>query len=565
MSGESHYLFGKIKNILSGQWPIFAWLIAADRFTTAQKYVLTVLILAGLSMLTWVLRNTLGTGYTYILYYSGLMFAALIGGIRLGLLATIASAVAVNYFFIYPRTSRLISDPLDAVALLIFCFNGFLMTIMADQFRRAKSEQARQETLKIAHQELEMKVQERTEELQKAYDNLVEETRQRKQAEEQLRQAHKMEAIGGLAGGIAHDFNNMLAVIAGNAELALDDIKERGPRENVNQILDAAKRSRDLVRQILTFGRKSQGEQRPVKLGGLVEETAKLLRGTLPSTIKIQTYIEIDSDIVLADPSQIQQVLMNLSTNAAHAMREHGGALTISLSNVTFGEQDRMPDADMEPGRYVELSVRDTGSGMSKKIRHRIFDPFFTTKQPGEGTGMGLSVVFGIVKGHRGAITVKSEVGKGSIFNIFFPESPEPVEEERPQGENFSIGKETILLVDDEPSVLEAVSQMLRRLGYGVATAGSGPEGWKKFAENPDAFDLVITDHVMPEIAGMRLAERMLAMRADLPIILFTGYSETASPEKARTAGIRGFLTKPIMKEQLAEMVRRVLDSRNIA
>ncbi len=565
MGENFHYLRSKVISMISRPSAVLTWLVAPGRFTTVQRYALTIAIVALGALLTEIAHLALGARYTYILFYSCVVLAALIGGTGAGMLATATSALAASQFLIEPRASFLIADARDAVALAIFCFNGVLITVIADKVRRAKTEEARQEALRTANRQLEARVHERTVELQTAYDNLVKETIQRRQAEEQLRQAQKMEAIGGLAGGVAHDFNNMLAVIVGNAELALDDIAEPGPRENVNQILNAAKRSRDLVRQILTFSRKSQGERRSLNLREIVEETTSLLRGSLPSSIIIETHIEADSAFVLADPSQIQQVLMNLSTNAAHAMREDGGTLTISLSQVRFGEQDRLPDPDLQPGRYVKLTVRDTGTGIPAEIRHQIFDPFFTTKGQGEGTGMGLAVVFGIIKSHHGAITVESEMGKGTTFTLLFPESREPVEEERLQTVGLLGGDENILVVDDEPIVLDVVSKMLTRLGYDVATAVGGSEGWKGFTNNPDGFDLVLVDQVMPEMAGMRLAEKMLAVRRDLPVILFTGYSETVSREKAYAAGIRGFLMKPIMRKQLAETVRQVLDSRKTA
>ncbi len=385
---------------------------------------------------------------------------------------------------------------------------------------------------------------------------------EKRSLEEQLRQAEKLEAIGTLAGGIAHDFNNMLAVILGNAELALDEATKgaNGAAHRIEQIVKASKRARDLVRQILMFSRKSERQKKALELAPLVTETIKFLRGSLPSTITIRLDSNAESATVLADPSQIQQILLNLAANAAHAMSE-GGALTISLSEILFREGDPTPDKDMRPGRYVKLSVHDTGTGIPKKIRDKIFDPFFTTKESGQGTGMGLAVVYGIVRSHGAAITVDSKPGKGSTFNVFFPAS-EAAEAESDEGGSLPTGKERVLIVDDEPAVAEIESETLKHLGYDVTIARSGGEGWNKFEDDPRRFDLVLTDHVMPEITGMRLAERMLEVRKGLPIVLITGYGETVSPAKAREAGISALLIKPVAKKELAETVRRALDRR---
>lgn len=381
--------------------------------------------------------------------------------------------------------------------------------------------------------------------------------------EEQLRQSQKMEAIGKLAGGIAHDFNNMLSVIMGNAELALDDIKDDGPRQNLKQILDASRRSRELVKQILAYSRKTERQRKRLRLSGLVKETAKLLRCSMPSTIAIELDLDAPSDTILADPSQIQQVLMNISANAAHAMSQSGGTFAISLREVTFKDGESTPDTSLRPGRYIMLRVSDTGTGIPENIRHHIFEPFFTTKEPGKGTGMGLAVVFGIVKSHQGAIIAESKVDKGSTFTIFFPSVEEAAEEKPNERSPLPTGKEHLLVVDDEPSVVTVIAETLKHLGYQVTTAMSGAEALKKFEDSREGFDLVITDEVMPEITGMVLAERMLEVQKDLSVILITGYSEAASLEKTKAAGIRELLMKPVIARELAQTVRRVLDGRN--
>jgi signal transduction histidine kinase/ActR/RegA family two-component response regulator len=383
---------------------------------------------------------------------------------------------------------------------------------------------------------------------------------ERKKLEEQVRQAEKMEAVGTLAGGIAHEFNNMISVITLNAELARDDVDGR-PRTNIEEIISASQRAADLVRQILTFSRKSERQKYAVSLIPLVKETYKLLRSTLPATIEMQLEMKAASDTIIGDPSQIQQVLMNLATNAYHAMRGKGGRLLISLSDLTLAPGDKTPDSDMRPGRYVRLSVKDTGTGIADDVITRIFEPFFTTKEKGQGTGLGLAVVYGIVKSHGGTITVETKVGEGSTFTILFP-ATEDVAEEKPEKRGvLPTGTEKVLVVDDEPSIVKATSEMLRRLGYRVTTATGGPEGWSIFQLAPQALDLVITDAVMPEMTGMELAQKLLEVRPEIPIILFTAYGESVSPEELKATGIREFLIKPCSKQELAETVRRLLDS----
>lgn len=387
---------------------------------------------------------------------------------------------------------------------------------------------------------------------------------EQRRLEQQLRQSQKMEAVGTLAGGIAHDFNNMLAVILGNAELALDDLGGNdGPSGNIKQIIKASKRARDLTKQILTFSRKTERGRNPLRLTPLIKETFNMLRGTLPSTIGMNLDIRTESDTVLADPSQVQQIIVNLATNAADAMRINGGVLTFSLSVANVSQQGQIPGTELSPGSYVKLSVQDTGTGISQEIRNRVFEPFFTTKEPGKGTGMGLATVYGIVKNHDGDITVESTSGKGTTFSVFLPLAKAEAVTEREGRVEIPGGKEHILLVDDEPAVLQMTSRIFKGLGYEVTTAPGGPDAWKLFEAHPDKYDLVITDQVMPHLTGMGLARKILRLRQGTPVILFTGYSETVAPEDAKAAGIREFVMKPITKEEAAQTIRRVLDSKD--
>lgn len=416
-----------------------------------------------------------------------------------------------------------------------------------------------EEELRQSKEQLEKRVRERTGELNEAYEKLKEEAAEREKTEAQLRQAHKLEAVGTLAGGIAHDFNNMLAVIIGNAEMAYEDIEDEGAKRSVKRILDASMRSRELVKQILTFSRKNEKSGRPVKIAQLVGETYALLRSSLPTTIRMELKSHVSDDIIVkADPSQIQQVIVNLANNAAHAMRETGGSLTVSISAVT-GPNSLFYE-DLQPGRYVKIVVKDTGVGIPAEIRRRIFEPFFTTKKQGEGTGMGLAVVYGIVKGYGGTIEVESEVGEGSRFTVLLPEADSaPMREE--SGEALSCrNREHVLLVDDEPGVVETMAALLGNLGCRVTTFLRSPEALKAFRKAPEGFDLVITDQTMPEMTGLALANKLIAIRKDVPIVLCTGYSETVSPEKAQKAGIREFVMKPVTKRELALTIQRALE-----
>ncbi|HVN24526.1 MAG TPA: ATP-binding protein [Syntrophorhabdales bacterium] len=380
--------------------------------------------------------------------------------------------------------------------------------------------------------------------------------------EDQLRQAQKMEALGTLAGGIAHDFNNILAAMLGFTEMVIEDVSDRPDvQHKMERVLKAGLRGRDLVKQILAFSRNAEGELKELSLTSLIRETHALLRASLPSIIEMRLAVDTKDDCVLGEPTQLQQVIMNLVTNAAYAMRENGGLLTTRLSSTTFPERNVSLDPDMKPGTYVKLTVSDTGTGMTDEVRERIFEPFFTTKEPGQGTGMGLAVAYGIVKSHGGTITAQSQPGQGSTFEVFLPQAQKPRTTKEAATTDAPLrGTERILFVDDEELLVEMVSQVLGDLGYHVTTARNGSEAWDLFREDPSEFDLVITDQTMPDMSGMSLAQKMLKVRKELPVILCTGHSETVSPETAHEVGISAFAMKPVLKRELAETVRRVLD-----
>ena len=388
----------------------------------------------------------------------------------------------------------------------------------------------------------------------------------RKQAEEQrirlesqLRQSQKMESLGTLAGGIAHDFNNILFPITGYTEMILQDLSSNSPlRHNLNQILKSAKRARDLVKQILAFSRQTEQEVKPIDLKVITKEVLKLIRSTIPSTIEVSHSLSEAPCVVMADPTQIHQIAMNLITNAFHAM-ENGGKLEIKLSRQQL---DRNFTKDkIKFGPYACLSVSDTGNGMEKSIIEKIFEPYFTTKETGKGTGLGLSVVHGIVTSYNGNIVVDSEPGRGTTISVFLP-LIENISEDRTHVDGLSLkrGEERILLVDDEDAVLQIVKRILELLGYSVTTTNSGLKAAALFKQKPLEFDLVITDMTMPKMTGVQLARELKDIRKEIPIIICTGFSEQLDKKKADALGFEGFISKPVLINKISETIRNVLD-----
>ncbi|MEW6499987.1 MAG: response regulator [Thermodesulfobacteriota bacterium] len=388
---------------------------------------------------------------------------------------------------------------------------------------------------------------------------------EQKQLAVQLQQAQKMQAIGTLAGGIAHDFNNILGAVLGYTDLALLEIPEENQvlRERLEAVLHAGMRAKGLVGQILAFSRQSETRRDPLEIGPIVKEALKLLRASLPATIEIRQEIGRSPAVVLADPVQLHQVLMNLCTNASHAMRQEGGTLTVRLDEVAMGADLAQRHPDLKPGSYIRLTVRDTGHGIEPSVMARIFEPFFTTKEVGEGTGMGLAVVHGIVKEHGGAIEVSSEAGEGTSFAVYFPRyelaPPEvPAVPELP----LPRGSERVLFVDDEPVLARLGEVMLGRLGYRVAAFTSSVEALQALKKQPSGCDLVVTDLTMPRMTGLELTKRIRALRPELPVLLCTGYSEAAVEEAAKAIGIDHCLRKPLVLRELAMAVRETLDGR---
>jgi len=378
--------------------------------------------------------------------------------------------------------------------------------------------------------------------------------------QKRLSQAQKMEAIGTLAGGIAHDFNNILSAIIGYTELALIDIPEGSElRNNLQQVLKAGGRAKELVQQILTFGRQRDQEQQPVRVNLIVNEALKLLRASLPSTITIRHKIQSDL-AVMSDPTNIHQVLMNLCTNASYAMREQGGTLGVFLTDTDITSEFAKQHPGINPGTFILLIVSDTGHGMPPEVLERIFDPFFTTKKKGEGTGMGLSVVHGIVKSHGGTIIVESTPEEGSTFYVYLPAIETDSVVQAKSANIMVTGTERILFVDDEAFQADIGRQMLERLGYQVTTQTNSADALTLFRKNPEAFDLVITDMTMPNMTGDILAQKMMSVRPDIPIIVCTGYSQRINKQKAKDMGIKELVMKPVVMQDIADMIRRTLD-----
>jgi len=468
----------------------------------------------------------------------------------------------------------------DVVVGVIFLFNAVFVffSILLQQrtirlFRKSYGRALEiRDALKREHSQLkktrDILKRERSQ-LMATNEQLKREIEDRKRAEREkqkiatrLRQAQKMESIGTLAGGIAHDFNNILSAIMGYSEMTLNKLSEDSKeRSNLEQVLLASNRARDLVNQILAFSRQSEQTRKPVQIGPLVQETLKLMRASLPTTIKIIEQINEKGALIEADPTQIHQVLMNLCTNASDAMREKGGALKIDLDRLDLYEKEAaLLYPDLNAGIYEMVSVSDTGDGMDSATIERIFDPYFTTKKAGKGTGMGLAVVHGIVKSHGGVINVHSEQGKGTTFQVLLPSIDGVVKSEREELKPLPRGEERILFVDDEATLVDLGQQMLEHLGYKVEGKTSSIEALKTFRAHPDDFDLILTDKTMPNLTGFDLGKECKEIRPDIPIILCTGFSESTLLLRAGSMGISEIIMKPLLMRDIAWVIRKVLD-----
>lgn len=393
-------------------------------------------------------------------------------------------------------------------------------------------------------------------------EGMVQDITEKVRFENQIRQTQKMEAIGTLAGGIAHDFNNMLGVIIGCSELALDGMPpDSKTSADIERVLDAGLRAKALVRQILAFSRQSESEFKPLMLKPFLKEVVKFLQTTLSASIEVHLAHGPDHCTVMADPTQLQQVLLNLCTNSAHALSPHGGIIDISLSEQIVICDENGPGIDLPPGAYVNLCVRDNGSGIEQEHLHRVFDPFFTTKKVGEGTGLGLSVVHGIVKSHGGAVYAESEPGRGTTMQVFLPSLEHPEFEPAPESAVIPPeGSENVLLVEDEPVLADILCRILTGLGYQVKLFTNAVKAWRLFESGGDHFDLAILDHNMSTITGIELAARINRLHPAMPVIIITGGCIDQLRQDAEKAGVRTIINKPLNRIDLAIAVRKVLD-----
>ena len=393
--------------------------------------------------------------------------------------------------------------------------------------------------------------------------NIVRDITEQIKLEERLRQSQKMEAIGNLAGGIAHEFNNVLGIILGNAELAMDDVPYwNTARESLKEIRKASFRAKDVIRQILSFARKTMTALKPIEINTVVKESLKLIRVSIPAMVDIQSNIPSGPSMILGDSTEIHQIVINLCTNAAHAMKASGGTLEVSISEVTLDEGTASRYEDLSPGDFVKLTVRDTGEGITPDVLEKAFEPYFTTKEFGAGSGMGLAVVYGIVKKCKGAIDIESTVGEGTNVTVLFPKIEEQAPSEEKNEDALPVGSERILLVDDDPSIVSMIRQMLERMGYTVTEMTDSISALDRFKSTPNDFDLVITDMAMPNMSGDQLAAKLINVRKEIPILLYTGHSDTIDEKKAKEIGIKGFAMKPLDKGKLARAVREALDGR---
>lgn len=433
-------------------------------------------------------------------------------------------------------------------------------------FSGYKLEQEKNKVNQI-NRELDQRVKERTLDLSTANEHLTKEIRDRISSEKsriklekELNRKHKLEAIGTLAGGIAHDFNNILAAVIGYSELSLASLdKNSDEYANTKEVLQAGMRAKDLTRQILTFSRRAEQKMEPVQLGMVVTEALKLIRASIPAGIDIIRDIK-STAVIMGDEGELHRIIMNLCTNAYHAMENEKGTIEVRVEDIMVDQEILQAGEPLVPGKYVTLTVGDTGRGMTPDILEKIFDPFFTTKSVDHGTGMGLSVVHGIVKQYNGTIRVYSEPGQGTTFVIYLPMAHTDTGPDQESVSVFLPGTERIMVVDDEETLVHMVQKYLSSLGYTVKGFNNSREAAAYFSDHPDEFDLILTDYNMPGLTGLELSETILGIRKDIPIVLCTGYSKNITRQRLNSIGIRAFLMKPVTQYALSTTLRDILD-----
>ncbi len=545
-----------------------------------QPVILLIMYLTGLAIIIMItFAANIANHYTY---YAGLILIFIFGYTFIKARFIYATIAGWSIVASYEIAALWLSDtPIEILinnnfffisANVIGMFISYFMEHSArrDFYMRILLEKE-QDKVKAANNALEKRVQERTRQLTYANKDLKKEIEIRKhhekektKLEDQLLQLQKMETIGTLAGGIAHDFNNILTPILGYTEMALEELSEESVlRYDIEQINSAATRGKDLVQQILTFSRQVDFDKKPLKLDEVIREVLKLIRASFPSNIEIKQDLDMDCGTVLADATQMHQIIMNLCTNAYHAMMKHGGVLTVKLNKTEVGTRQINGSAKIQKGTYVRLTISDTGHGMDKRTVERIFEPFFTKKEVGSGSGLGLSVVHGIVSNNHGSIVVESKPGKGSIFMIYLPQHSEEIIPEKITSQKVKKGRGSILFVDDEKEITYMGKRMLESLGYTVDIKTDSQAALQDFKQDPYKYDLLVTDQAMPKLMGTELIGKVKKIRPDLKSIIITGYQDSIPKNAIEQYDISDIISKPLILSEFSELIRKVL-SQNI-
>ncbi len=590
-------MFGVLDYIIVPEWMVHFWLV---RYAIVCPSLAVVISLSFMPWFKKIMQAALsllilvgGGGIIYMTmvgppsinrtYYSGLMLVLMLSYtfVRARFLwASLAGCTVTLAYLIGSIYSGKLPSNI-VVNNNYFCmaanFMGMLVSYSLEFYARkdyymSHLLEIEHQKAEFANQRLEQTVQKRTAMLAQANEELRLEIEvheqldhEKKQLEHQLRQAQKMEAIGTLAGGIAHDFNNILAAIMGHTELALMQMDQKeNAQKYLSEVLNASDRAKELVAQILSFSRHGDQELKPIQIGSIIKEALRLIRSTLPTTIRIKKWIDNPTSIVVGNPTQIHQIMMNLCTNAAHAMKKSGGTLSVKLLSMDIpGKGEKRPPAvpaNLAPGQYVQLIIADSGHGIAPHLLTRIFDPYFTTKEKDVGTGLGLAVVQGIVQNHGGHIEVESDIGKGTTFFIYLPRVESEITPELTALRSIPTGDENILFVDDDPTLAELGGKLLTTLGYRVITEVDPKKALQHCLDRPGFFDIVITDLIMPGLTGDVLATEILKHQPDKPIIACTGFSERLDEKEILASGIRGVLHKPMTIYKMANVIRNVLD-----